>query len=293
MKVPTNLFILGAPKCGTTSLASWLAQHPDIYMPIPKEPHFFYSPTRNGANEAEYLRIFKESWERYIYRCDASTSYLFGEAYRKILCAVPSARFIVCVRNPIEILPSMYNEQKNAGFELAPSLQAAWTASGDRWAGTPEMLNTREITDPRFFSLQHQCALGWQLEKLVNYVGLSRVYVVHLNEMRLFPNQTFRNVCRWLRISDNVEIEYLVKNAATSNRSEAAAEILRAAGRLKRRLGFSRSLGIFRGASKLNEKSVSHASMSEELIVEAQAHFREDSNLLDRIMRDLENAREA
>ena len=36
-----NLFIIGAPKCGTTALASWLSIHPEIFAPATKEPHHF------------------------------------------------------------------------------------------------------------------------------------------------------------------------------------------------------------------------------------------------------------
>ncbi len=39
MKRP-NFFIIGAPKCGTTSLARWLGSHPRIYMSPLKEPKF-------------------------------------------------------------------------------------------------------------------------------------------------------------------------------------------------------------------------------------------------------------
>src|SRR5215469_10439230 len=36
-----NFFLVGAPKAGTTSLWSYLAQHPDIYMSPIKEPCYF------------------------------------------------------------------------------------------------------------------------------------------------------------------------------------------------------------------------------------------------------------
>ena len=36
-----NLFLVGAPKCGTSALHGFLAQHPDVWMSEPKEPHFF------------------------------------------------------------------------------------------------------------------------------------------------------------------------------------------------------------------------------------------------------------
>ena len=61
-KVP-NLFIVGAPKCGTTFLYHYLKKHPDIYFPDFKEPHFFGSDLnrRNGAYNLslnEYKNLF-------------------------------------------------------------------------------------------------------------------------------------------------------------------------------------------------------------------------------------------
>jgi len=38
---PTRFFVIGAPKCGTTSLCSILAEHPEVGFSIPKEPRFF------------------------------------------------------------------------------------------------------------------------------------------------------------------------------------------------------------------------------------------------------------
>ena len=35
-----NLLIVGAAKCGTTSLHNYFKQHPDIFMTEHKEPHF-------------------------------------------------------------------------------------------------------------------------------------------------------------------------------------------------------------------------------------------------------------
>ena len=63
MKNP-NLFIVGAPKSGTTFLYHYLKQHPDIYFPNFKEPHFFGSDLirRNGAYNLsldEYKDLFE------------------------------------------------------------------------------------------------------------------------------------------------------------------------------------------------------------------------------------------
>ena len=56
-----NLFLIGAPKCGTTSLASYLSDHPQIFVSDPKEPHFFNTDSENRKtwNWEEYEAIFK------------------------------------------------------------------------------------------------------------------------------------------------------------------------------------------------------------------------------------------
>ncbi|OWY07401.1 hypothetical protein B6V74_18490 [Thioclava sp. F42-5] len=287
MDVPTNLFLIGAPKCGTTSLVSWMAQHPEIYSPKPKEPHFFYSPTRQRFSEIEYLRLYRGAPSKAKYVCDASTSYLFGGAYKEILREVPSARFVVCIRDPVEMLSSMYNEQKKSGFELADDLRSAWQASDARWAGEHRLLNNVEVVDPRFFSLKHTCALGWQLDDLLNYAGKDRVYIVLLDDMRNDPQGVFRSLCRWLDISSEQEINYQKKNSATRNRSETIAKILRTARRIKRAVGFERSMGILRWIARLNEEDTTHPQLEEGLFDEAKSYFKSDLQIRNQVLRDL------
>src|SRR5437660_862466 len=44
-----NFLILGAPKCGTTTLWAYLKQHPDIFLCFPKEPTFFGHDGESGV----------------------------------------------------------------------------------------------------------------------------------------------------------------------------------------------------------------------------------------------------
>ena len=58
-KIP-NLFVIGAPKCGTTSILKYLDQHPEIFVSDIKEPHYFNKDSghRYYFEEEEYLRLF-------------------------------------------------------------------------------------------------------------------------------------------------------------------------------------------------------------------------------------------
>jgi hypothetical protein len=42
MAIPT-FFIVGAPRCGTSSLYTYLTAHQRVFMSTPKEPHHFGS----------------------------------------------------------------------------------------------------------------------------------------------------------------------------------------------------------------------------------------------------------
>ena len=59
-------FIVGAPRCGTTTLASFLKQHPEVCFSAVKEPHYFAQNDLSGLDDdllrhhvdEEYLRRF-------------------------------------------------------------------------------------------------------------------------------------------------------------------------------------------------------------------------------------------
>ncbi len=45
-----SFLVLGAPKCGTTSLCHYLAQHPEVFVPPEKEPRFFDAEYERGLD---------------------------------------------------------------------------------------------------------------------------------------------------------------------------------------------------------------------------------------------------
>lgn len=85
MKKP-NLFIVGAPKCGTTALAEYLDSHPNIFMCRPKEPNYYANAlTLPGAyldrqsyhvDLQAYLGLFDHATEDHVILGEASTRYL-------------------------------------------------------------------------------------------------------------------------------------------------------------------------------------------------------------------------
>ena len=116
MKV--NLFIVGTPKAGTTSLYHYLNEFPEILMSIRKEPDFFsdreiqeqglYYGTSRINTLSKYNSLFS-SWIDESIIGEASVSYLFyPDVPERIKLYNDNSKIIIMLRNPIERAFSHY-----------------------------------------------------------------------------------------------------------------------------------------------------------------------------------------
>src|SRR5665647_751711 len=106
-----DFFIVGAPKCGTTAMNNYLAQHPDVFM-AQKEIHYFGSDLkmRVKVSESEYLNYFQNAEEKKLIG-EASVWYLFSEkAAAEIKAFSPQAKIIIMLRDPIDVLHSLHSQ---------------------------------------------------------------------------------------------------------------------------------------------------------------------------------------
>ena len=116
-----NLFIAGAPRCGTSSLHAYLQGVPGIYMSRIKEPNFFsrsvigeeHPMVKPIRDEKEYLRLFRDAGDAKVIG-EATPFYLEDpEAPTLINRTVPGARIIVSLRDPVQRLYSHYLMMRN------------------------------------------------------------------------------------------------------------------------------------------------------------------------------------
>lgn len=141
-----NFFIVGAANSGTTSLYGYLKQHPDVFMPALKEPHYFaqVSPAHEKRylrtiirDEAAYLRLFRKA-EGYQAIGEASPSYLWeANAPYRIRRAIPHAKIIILLRDPVERAFSHYLMDVREGLQDLPFLEALqedWNQSKKGWS---------------------------------------------------------------------------------------------------------------------------------------------------------------
>ncbi|MEG4035570.1 tetratricopeptide repeat protein [Microcoleus sp. S36b_A4] len=116
VKVP-NFIIIGSQRCGTTSLYTYLAQHPQILTPIKKEMDFFSWHFDRGIDW--YLAHFPPmpSGEEFL-TGEASPSYFdYREAPERLYSLFPESKLIVLLRNPVDRAISQFYRLTGLNWE--------------------------------------------------------------------------------------------------------------------------------------------------------------------------------
>lgn len=135
-----NLFLVGAPKCGTSALHDYLAQHPDTFMSDPKEPHHFCTDLDAPfaiCERAAYEALFAGANTPVV--GESSATYLYSAvAAQKISETYPDARIIAMLRNPLEMLPSLHSQKRVNGTEPCAGFAEALEAEKRRKTGELE-----------------------------------------------------------------------------------------------------------------------------------------------------------
>ncbi|MEG4912989.1 tetratricopeptide repeat protein [Microcoleus sp. B7-D4] len=138
VKVP-NFIIIGSQRCGTTSLYTYLAQHPRILTPIKKEMDFFSWHFDRGIDW--YLAHFPPmpSGEEFV-TGEASPSYFdCREAPERLYSLFPEAKLIVLLRNPVDRAISQFYRLTDLNWE-ARSLDRVISDEVERLNQNPEYI---------------------------------------------------------------------------------------------------------------------------------------------------------
>ena len=127
-----DFFIVGAARCGTTSLHSWLNRHPAIQMTNPDKEPGYYCDFWGVETFAEYRRNFGGAGKGQLLG-DASTHYMTSPNTPAILRkANPDARIIINLRNPADRAFSLFRFMQCQGYENIEDFDEALEAEPER-----------------------------------------------------------------------------------------------------------------------------------------------------------------
>ncbi|EHH0749927.1 TPA: sulfotransferase domain-containing protein [Vibrio vulnificus] len=208
-----NLFIIGGQKCGTSALAHFIAQHPEICLAKGKEAHIFDHPDFFNGDGLESLsqEVLDQAYEPKFahannerYLCDATPIYAYWHRILPVLAQYqPAAKVIFMLRDPVERAISQYTMERSRGLESQSMLRAFLSESkrlkqAQNNYGWDSPLRTHSYIDRGFFSEQ--------LAQIEQLFAPENILIMHNDELRYQHHDALARVFQFLQIQ-NREIQ--------------------------------------------------------------------------------------
>lgn len=197
-----DFVIVGAARCGTTSLYAYLREHPEVFMSPEKETDYFslgdLPPEDVPRNASAYRARTLADYERLFAGAgtaravgEASPTYLFyprsAERMQRLL---PDAKVVCILRDPVERAYSHFALARKMGFELEEDFEAAVALEDQRWAEDRSMRFTYTRA-----SLYHD-----GLRAFLERYPRERTLVLPFDDLAADPASTMRRVHAFLGV---------------------------------------------------------------------------------------------
>jgi len=217
-----DFFIAGAPRCGTTSLSSYLRDHPEVCFSSPKETHYFLSSALDPQLRLDPQRYYAD---RFFPHYDAdvhsttgegSVTYLyFPHVIERILELNPAARFIVMLRSPMQMVPSFHARMLYVLEEDVEDFAEAWGLQGARARGErippdcflPALLQYSEIG-----------RLGKYVKQLLERVPRSQCLFILHDDLAAHTAAVYQSTLEFLGLAYDGRTEFEIQLASLGYR---------------------------------------------------------------------------
>jgi sulfotransferase family protein len=234
-----DFLIIGAQRCGTTSLYRYLARHPAVESAVlNKGIHYFDTDFdrslgwyRSHFPTDPYKTLLaRRRGVRRVLTGEASPYYVFHPlAPARIADLLPTSKSILILRDPVSRAHSHYQHELARGFETL-TFEEALEREDERLEGEEE----RMISDPSYYSFAHQhhsyVARGMymdQIRRWLRFFPREQLMIVDAKDLFADPDATFRAVLRFLTLEEFSVDSYEKMNAHSySGMSERARGFL-------------------------------------------------------------------
>lgn len=299
-----NVFLIGFPKCGTTAIARFCAEHPEGFIADIKEPSFWSSDFKKGQTMFrldtldDYVSLY-EAAENQSIILDASTSYITSQvAIERILEFNPDAKFVVMVRHPVQVTHAYHMEKVFNCQEDEPDFEAAWRLQSARQEGQ----NVPSVcVEPKVLQYHSMMSLGTHLARAKDLIPDGQLAVFFHEDFVKEPRRLWLDLQAFLGVEDDGRTEFPALGSAHFNRFPKLARlyqnppsillpVIRA---LKRRAQASAHRGgIGAHIKKALLSGKKRAPLSEAFKEELHVAFEDEIQLLEKVTgRDLSHWR--
>lgn len=220
-----DFLIVGAMKCGTSSLFHYLCQHPGFLPPTHKEIQYFTSPRFHRLGEAWYRSHFPTTAALDAHSKTLGYRAITGEATPAMIVKnypanaaqlVPDAKLIMILRDPVERAYSHYHHtQRNwrreplsfwEALQAEPQRTAATSADNDLWSSARDLRNLK-----RFSYIQRGKYID-QIEHWLRYYPREQLHIVNYARLQQAPGEVCSEVTDFLGLPRHELSDFGVHN---------------------------------------------------------------------------------
>ena len=295
-----NLFVVGAPKTGTTALCQYLSEHPNIFVSNPKEPFYWCKdfqsskPIHKMTCEENYLHLFADADKKqHLAIGEGSTTYLQSHrAIAAILEFNPDAKFIAMLRNPLDVAYGIHGELIRQFLEDEPDFQKAWQlqesrARGENMPGNARMAHQLQYRDVATFYPQ--------IRRLVDIVPESQRKIIIFDDFVADTQRIYNEVLQLLELPNDGRTDFPRVHAAKVFRSQFVGKLYHAPPSIvapfvsRFRHWFIAQKGVLKNSmSLMASKERPRSPLPDDFKQELKQEFRDDiTQLSDLLSRDL------
>ncbi len=200
-----NFFILGAAKCGTTTLYNTLINHKEIYLPIEKEPSFLSSDQDKHINSiVKYFQLFDDVEDEKAIG-EAPPNYLTDPYTPGIIKSLfPKAKLIVTLRNPAEKAHAMFLNLKRDGYESYNTFEEAIKDEEKRFYSK----KFKEKNQYFYHFLYYRSSLfGQQIKRYLDFFPKEQLHIITLNDLKNNSEKTIKSVLAFLEVDNSIDLK--------------------------------------------------------------------------------------
>lgn len=200
--MPPNFFVIGAPKCGTTTVCNYMEKHPDVYVPATKELNYYaydglkkdgmyaYYRAREISTKAGYLNEYANARDEKVV-CDFSVSYmLYSEAARRIFMDNSESRLLMIVREPVDRAFSHYMMDYRLGYVKSPLRDLLYGSAGEKEVA---LANKLYIENSLYYK---------NIMPYVECFGMDRILVLKYDDLARDITSFMNSIYKFLNIAD-------------------------------------------------------------------------------------------
>lgn len=209
-----DVLLIGASKCGTSSMAAHLSAHPDCMPPFYKEVRYFDSSRIPAADydgfRAHFPTVVRRGAKQLVsgrraWTADFSPTYFdHPHAPRRVFEVLGSeVRLVLMLRNPVDRAYSQYRFQRGIGNEREEDFAKALDLEASRVAGEAERRRADEAYDGERlvkFGYVTRGLYRQHLESWHRYFDPSQLWIVRFEDFASDPQQVFDGVCDFLEV---------------------------------------------------------------------------------------------